>query len=80
MSKNNYFSCIFPVICTAFWCCENTPPIYYYKIFKMYVDSIKMFSVNHPDMFQDNEGNMFVRKNNGWVRVKWQQDERGRVF
>lgn len=39
-----------------------------------------MFSVNHPDMFQDNEGNMFVRKNNGWVRVKWQQDERGRVF
>lgn len=39
-----------------------------------------MFSVNNPDMIQDKEGNMFVKKDNGWVRVKWQQDERGRVF
>jgi hypothetical protein len=33
-----------------------------------------------PDMFQDNEGNMFVKKNNAWVRAEWVEDERGRIL
>lgn len=39
-----------------------------------------MSFLNQADMFQDKEGNMFVKKNNTWIRVEWSEDERGRIL